>query len=115
MRQHGRSPPQIREVQIGGGAITFVVSFPRLLKTVRCPVPGCPAVAHSAGRMREHFMYRYFFARIAVVQEGREPMIHCDLFVMHMPAGRILKHQRTKRCDRNMQMRWRRKDAAIVG
>ena len=65
--------------------------------------------------MREHFMYRHFFAWIAVVQEGRETMIHCDLFVMHIPAGRILKHHRTKWCDLNTQMRWRSKDAAIVG
>ena len=60
-------------------------------------------------------MYRNFFAWIEVVQESREPMIHCDLFVMHIPAGRLLKHQRKKRCDSITQMRWRRKDAAITG
>ena len=81
-----------------------MVFFPRVLKMVRCLVPGCPSVAHSVGRMREPFMYRHFFAWIAVVQEGREPLPRCDLCVMHMPAGRLLKHQRTKRCDRNMQM-----------
>ena len=48
-----------------------MVYFPRVLKTVICPVLGCPEIAHSAGRMRENFMYRHFFARIAVVQEGR--------------------------------------------
>ena len=67
MRQYGKSSPQTREVEIGGGGgITYVVSLPWVLKTVRCPVPGCPEIAHSAGRMREHLMYRNFFVRIAV-------------------------------------------------
>ena len=39
---------------------------------------------------------------------------HCDLCGMHMPAGRLLKHHRTKRYERNMQMRWRRRDVAIA-
>ena len=77
-------------------------------------MPGCLAVAHSAGRMRENFMYRHFFARIAVVQEGREPMTRCDLCGMYMPAGRLLKHQRMKWCDQNTQMRWRRWDVVIT-
>ena len=91
-----------------------MVSFPRVLKTVRCPVPSCPEVVHSAGRMRENFMYRHFLSQIAVVQEGMEPLPRCDLCGMHMSAGRILKHQRTKWCDRNMHIRWRRKDVAIA-
>ena len=91
-----------------------MVSFPRVLKTARCPVPGCPEVVHSAGWMIEHFMYRHFLARIKVVQEGREPLPRCDLCGMHIPAGRLLKHQREKRCNRNTQMRWRWKDVAIV-
>ena len=28
--------------------------------------------------------------------------------------GRIIKHQRTRRCDRNTQMRWGRRDVEIV-
>ena len=35
---------------------TYVVSFPRILKSVELPVPGCPEIFHSADRMREHFM-----------------------------------------------------------
>ena len=33
---------------------------------------------------------------------------------MHMPAGWILKHQRTKGCDRNTQIWWQRKDISIA-
>ena len=59
--------------------MTYMVSFPRVLKTVRFPLPGCPEVAHSAGRMREHFMYRNFLSQIEVVQEGgaRCPAMTC--------------------------------------
>ena len=33
---------------------------------------------------------------------------------MHMPAGRLIKNRRTERCDKNTQMLWRRRDAAIA-
>ena len=75
---------------------------------------GCPAVAYSAGRMREHFMYRHFFSRIEVVQEERDTLPRCDLCGMHIPVGRLLKYQRTKRCNRNMKIWWRRKDVVIA-
>ena len=49
---HGICVPQIRGVNEGGeGPRTYVVSFPRILQLVRCPVPGYPAVAHSEGRL----------------------------------------------------------------
>ena len=51
--------------------MTYMVYFPWVLKTVKYLVPGCPEVAHIAGRMREHFMYRHFFSRMAVMQEWR--------------------------------------------
>ena len=91
-----------------------MVSLSRVLNMVRCPVMGCLSVEHSAGCMREHVMYRNFFARIAVVQEGMDPLPRCDLCGMHMLARRLLKYQCTKRYDRNMQMLCRRKDVAIA-
>ena len=39
---------------------TYVVSFPRVLKTMDYPVPGFPAVDHSTGILREHLMYQHF-------------------------------------------------------
>ena len=55
---HGVSAPQTRGVDKGGGEPgTYVVSFPRVLKTVKYPVPGCMAVVHSAGHLYEQFMY----------------------------------------------------------
>ena len=43
----------------GGGSTTYVVSLPIILKLVGCPIPGCPSISHSAGQMREHFMYNF--------------------------------------------------------
>ena len=60
--QHGGSVPHTREVGVGGGeATTYVMSFPRVLKTVKFPVTGCPAVAHNAAQLRQHFIYRHLF------------------------------------------------------
>ena len=92
-RQHGRCVPQARGVdKKGEGPTTYVVSFPRILQSVRFPVLGCPAVAHSAVRLREHFMFQHFWSWIAVVQEGMEPLPRCNLYRMHITAGRLIKH-----------------------
>ena len=78
---HGICVTQMRGAnKVGGGTTTYVVSFPRVLKKVKCPVPGCPAIAHSVGRLQEHFMYRHFQSKVAVVQEGVEPLNRCDLY-----------------------------------
>ena len=59
-------------------------------------------------------MYIVYFSRIAVLQEGKDPLPHCDVCGMHMLARRIIKHQRMRRYNRNMHMRWQRRDVAIV-
>ena len=38
----------------------------------------------------------------------------CDLCVMHMPVGRIIRHRKTSRCKKNTHMRWRRRYVAIA-
>ena len=84
------------EIEGGGGVpVTYVVSFPPVMKMVRFPVTGCLTLAHSTGRIREIFMYRHFFARVAVVQEGRETLRCYDMCGMHISEGRLLKHQQT--------------------
>ena len=91
---HGICIPQTRGVDKKGEVpTTYGVSFTRVLQSVRCPVPGCPAVAHSPGRLQEHFMFRHFWSQIAVVQKGKEPLPCFNLCGMHMPAGRIIKHR----------------------
>ena len=91
-----------------------MVSFTRVLQEVECPVTGCPAVAHSAVRLCGHFMKHHFISKVEVVQEETEPLPCCDLCVIQIPEGRLIKHRRTARCDKNTQTRWRRRDAAIA-
>ena len=68
----------------GGEPTTYVFSFPRVMKILKCLIPGCLAVANSAGRLCDHFMYQHFRSRVEVVQEGKEPMTHCDMCGMHI-------------------------------
>ena len=113
--QRGICIPQTRRVdEKGGRPTTYVVSFPRVLNSVRFPKPGCPAVAHSAARLQEIFMFRHFWSRIAVVQEGKEPLPRCNLCGVHMPALRLIKHLQTTQYYQNMQMRWQRWDVEIA-
>ena len=70
-------------------------SFPRILKLVESPVPGCTEKAHSAGRMQEYLMYGHFLSKVPVLQEGSEPLPQCGMCGMHMLAGWMIKHKRT--------------------
>ena len=35
-----------------------------------------------------------FLSQVTVVQEGKYPLPCCNLGIMHMPPGRLIKHQR---------------------
>ena len=63
----------------------------------------------------KHFMYSHFRSNVAVVQEGTEALPRCDLYVMHMPAGRLTRHRNTACGNKNTQMRCRRQYVAIAG
>ena len=55
---HGICVPQTRGIdEKGEGPTTYVVSFLRILQSVRCLVLGYPAVAHIVGRLQENFMF----------------------------------------------------------
>ena len=72
MWSHGICAPHTRGVdEVGGGPATYVVSFHRVIKEVKCPMTGCPAVAHSAVRLHKHLMYHNFRYKVAAVQEGK--------------------------------------------
>ena len=59
-------------------------------------------------------MFRHFWLQIAVVQEGKLLLTLCNLCGMHMIEGRIIKHIRTVKYDRNTQMRSRRRNVEIA-
>ena len=88
--------------------------FPKVLQEVRFPVPGCPAVAHSAVLLPKYFMFFYFRSKVAVFQDGKEPLPCCDLCIINMLSGRLIRHRKTARCNRNTHMRWRRWDVSIT-
>ena len=90
------------------------MSFPRVLQEVKCPVKGCPAVVQSAGRLCKNFMYCHFLSKAVLVQDRARQLTRCDLCIMHMPAGQIIRIRRMARCDKNTQMRWWRRDVAIA-
>ena len=70
-RTHGRVFPQVRGVDVGGGGLeVYKVSFPRIQKSVECPVEGCPAKEKTPGRLREHFMFRHWKLMVGILQEG---------------------------------------------
>ena len=72
---HGIYVPQTMGVdEVGGGLTTYVMNLPKVLQEVRCLVPGCPVVAHIAGRLCEHFMCCHFRSKLVVFQEGTEPL-----------------------------------------
>ena len=65
---HGICVPQTRGVNnVGVLPTTYVVSFPRVIQSVRCSVPGYLAVAHSVGRLRENLVYQHSWFKVAVV------------------------------------------------
>ena len=59
---------------------------------------GCPERANIPGIMRENLMYRHWKSKVAIMQEGMEPLPWCDQCGMHMTADRILKHRHTDKC-----------------
>ena len=42
------------------------------MMSVECPVLGCTEISHSAGRMREHFLYRHFILELCGSAGGDE-------------------------------------------
>ena len=91
-----------------------MVYFSRVLQTVKCPVPRCPSVSHSVGKLRNNFMYCHFRYKVDVVQEGVEALTCCDLCVMYMPSGRLIKYQSTEGYDKNTHIWCQRRDGEIA-
>ena len=98
-REHVRVLPQVRGVEVGGGVLeVYKVSFSCILKSVDCPVEVCPAKAKTPGRLREHFLFRHCKSKVAILQEGPEPLPRCDQCGMHMQAARLFKYWQSEKC-----------------
>ena len=55
-----------------------MVSFPWIPKSVECLVEGCVVRENTLGRLQEHFMYRHWKSKVAIVQEGPSLIPRCD-------------------------------------
>ena len=91
-----------------------MVYFPRVVQEVKFLVLEFPVMALRAGRLREQFIYLHFRYKMAVVQEGTDPLLLCDLGGIHVPTGRLIRHRKAVRCNKNTQMRWMRRDVVIA-
>ena len=106
---------QTRGVNVGrGGTETYRVSFLQVLKSLAFPLAGCLERAEEPRRLREHFMYRQCKLRLEIIQEGTEPLPRCDHCEIHIPAVHMIKHIRTERRNKAMEMRLRRRDVQML-
>ena len=49
-----------------------------------------------------------------MLQERSELLPQCNMYIMHMQSGWLIKHRRTARCFNNTDMRLRRKDVEVA-
>ena len=75
---------------------------------------GCLAKAKTRGRLREHLMFRHWKSKVAIFQEGPEPLPRCDQCGMHMQAARLFKHRRSEKCHKFTEIRIRQRDVEMA-
>ena len=55
-------------------------------------------------------MYQHWTLKVAIMQEGLEPLPRCDQFRMHIPEANIFTHRQTDKCnkvaERGLQRRY---------
>ena len=90
------------------------MSFLRILKSVECPVEGCPARENTLGRLRENFMCQHWKLKVAIMQEGPEHLLWCDQYGIHMPAATLFNHRHTDKCNKATNRRLRRRDVEMA-
>ena len=64
--------------------------------------------------MKDNFMYQHWKSKMAIMQEGTEPLPPCDRCGMHMPVARIFKHRKSDKCHKATERRLRRRDMEMA-
>ena len=64
-----------------------------------------PRKGENLGRLQEHFMYRHWKSKVAILKEVPTPLPQCTNCVMHMPYSRLEKHKLTVRCNLSMEIK----------
>ena len=114
-RAHGRVFPQVRGVNVrGGGMDVLKFLFPCILNSMDCLVEGCPAKAKPPGRLWENFMFRHWKSKVAILQEGPEPLPLCDQCGMHMQVARLFKQRHSDKFHKSTERRLRQRDVDIA-
>ena len=98
----------------GGELEVYKLSFPWNLKSVDCPVEGCPAKGKTPGSVREHFMFCHWKSKLSILQEGPEPLPRCDQCGMHMQATRLFTHRQSYKCHTLTKRQIRRRDVDMM-
>ena len=113
-RAHGKVLLQVRGMYVGGGGMeVYKVSFPCILKLVDCPVEGCPAKEKRPGMLREHFIFRHWESKVAILQEGPEPLLWYDQCGIHMQTARLFKHRQSAKCHKLTERRLLQRDVEM--
>ena len=86
------------------------MSLPQIIKSVECPAEGCLATEKPLGRLRENSMLRHWKSKVAILQEGPEPLPWCDQCGMHMMVDKIFKHSQLYKCHKSTEKRFQRRD-----
>ena len=68
-----------------------------------------PGKGETPRRLCEHFVYCHWKYRVAIIQEGPNPLPRFDRCGMHMQVDRLFKYKNTAKCNRAMKRRLRRR------
>ena len=56
---------------------------------------GMPGQGKTPVILKEHFMFCHWKSKVAILQEGPEPLPWCDQCRMQMQAARLFKHRQS--------------------
>ena len=77
-------------------------------------VNACLSRKKNSGKLKRHFMYQHWNSKVSIIQEGPELLPRCNIYGIHMPDTRLIKHRHKKRCNKVMKMRLRLRDVDMV-
>ena len=80
---------------------------------VECLAEGRPAREKTPGRLRENFMFWHWKSKVAILQEGPEPLPRYDQCGMHMQAARLFKHRKLDKFHKLTERRPRKRDVVM--
>ena len=75
---------------------------------------GCPANAKKPVRLREHFMFRHWKSKVAILQEVPETLPRCDQCGMNIQETRLFKYWQSDKYHKSTERRLRRRDVDMA-